>query len=89
LILQQDAKLRIVTGLAIGMGTSWFCLVAAEMISGQFGIGYYTWEAYTLQNYAGLVVGMLAIGLLGLGSSWFLTTLGHILMPWRRPAVVR
>jgi len=55
----------IVTGLAIGMGTSWFCLVTAEMISGQFGIGYYTWESYTLQNYADIIVGMLLIGALG------------------------
>ena len=36
---------NIVTGLAVGMGTSWFCLITAEMISGQFGIGYYTWES--------------------------------------------
>jgi NitT/TauT family transport system permease protein len=57
---------NIVTGLAIGMGTSWFCLVSAEMISGQFGIGYYTWEAYTLQNYADIVVGMILIGVLGM-----------------------
>ena len=41
----------------------------AEMISGQFGIGYYTWESYTLQNYGGIVVGMLVIGLLGMGCS--------------------
>jgi NitT/TauT family transport system permease protein len=71
------------------MGTSWFCLVTAEMISGQFGIGYYTWEAYTLQNYADIIVGMLVIGLLGMGSSWLLTTLGYYLMPWRHPAVAR
>ncbi|MGO8112749.1 ABC transporter permease, partial [Rhizobium leguminosarum] len=49
----------IVTGLAIGMGTSWFCLLTAEMISCQFGIGYYTWEAYTLQNYPEIIVGMM------------------------------
>ena len=42
------------------MGTCWFCLVSAEMISGQFGIGYYTWESYTLQNYGGIIVGMLS-----------------------------
>ena len=40
----------IVTGAAIGMGTAWFCLVTAEMISGQYGIGYFTWESYTLQR---------------------------------------
>jgi len=85
-IVLPGAAPSIVTGLAIGMGTSWFCLVTAEMISGQYGIGYYTWESYTLQNYANIVVGMLVIGLLGMGSSWILTTLGHRLMPWRRTA---
>ncbi|MGY4403592.1 ABC transporter permease [Bradyrhizobium sp. USDA 3315] len=88
-IILPGAAPSIVTGLAIGMGTSWFCLVTAEMISGQFGIGYYTWEAYTLQNYADIIVGMLVIGLLGMGSSWLLTTLGQYLMPWRRAGVTR
>jgi len=76
-IVLPGAAPSIVTGLATGMGTSWFCLVTAEMISGQFGIGYYTWEPYTLQNYADIIVGMLVIGLLGMGSSWLLTTLGY------------
>jgi len=88
-VVLPGAAPSIVTGLAIGMGTSWFCLVTAEMISGQFGIGYYTWEAYTLQNYADIIVGMLVIGLLGMGSSWLLTRLGEYLMPWRRTAVAR
>lgn len=88
-IVLPGAAPSIVTGLAIGMGTSWFCLVTAEMISGQFGIGYYTWEAYTLQNYADIIVGMLVIGLLGMGSSWLLTRLGHRLMPWRHPTITR
>lgn len=88
-VVLPGAAPSIVTGLAIGMGTSWFCLVTAEMISGQFGIGYYTWEAYTLQNYADIIVGMLVIGLLGMGSSWLLTAVGRFLMPWRRPAVAR
>lgn len=88
-IVLPGAAPSIVTGLAIGMGTSWFCLVTAEMISGQFGIGYYTWEAYTLQNYADIIVGMLVIGLFGMGSSWLLTTSGQVLMPWRQPAVAR
>ena len=74
----------IITGLAIGMGTSWFCLVTAEMISGQFGIGYYTWESYTIQNYADIVVGMLLIGVLGMGSSWLVKRLGAVFTPWHR-----
>ncbi|MFG1477971.1 ABC transporter permease [Xanthobacter sp. V4C-4] len=72
----------IFTGLAIGMGTSWFCLVTAEMISGQFGIGYYTWESYTIQNYPHIVVGMVLIGLLGMGSSALLRRAGALATPW-------
>jgi NitT/TauT family transport system permease protein len=75
----------IVTGLSIGMGTSWFSLVTAEMISGQFGIGYYTWEAYTLQKYPSIVLGMMAIGVLGMGSSFLIRVVGRRLMPWFQP----
>ena len=74
----------IVTGLSIGMGTAWFCLVTAEMISGQFGIGYYTWAAYTVQEYADIVVGMLFIGAFGMASSALVRRLGQAAMPWHR-----
>lgn len=73
----------IVTGLAIGMGTCWFCLVSAEMISGQYGIGYFTWESYTVQRYESIVVGMLLIGLLGMASSALIRQVGRWLMPWQ------
>lgn len=56
----------IAAGLAIGMGVSWFSLLAGEIISGQYGIGYFTWNAYSLINYPDIIVGMLVIG--GLGS---------------------
>ena len=72
----------ITTGLAIGMGTCWFCLVTAEMISGQLGIGYFTWESFTLQNYADIIVGMLLIGALGMISSALLRYVGKKLTPW-------
>ena len=84
-ILPSSAP-AIITGLSIGMGTCWFCLVTAEMISGQFGIGYYTWESYTVQNYANIVVGMLLIGALGMGSSALIRNIGYWLMPWHRIA---
>ncbi|MCO8169119.1 ABC transporter permease [Pseudomonas sp. 21LCFQ02] len=83
-VVLPGAAPSIITGLAIGMGTSWFCLVTAEMISGQFGIGYYTWESYTIQNYPDIVVGMLLIGLLGMGSSLLVKRLGGLLTPWQR-----
>lgn len=88
-VILPGAAPSIVTGLAIGMGTSWFCLVTAEMISGQFGIGYYTWESYTIQNYPDIVVGMILIGLLGMGSSALLRWIGGLLTPWHTLGAAR
>ena len=84
-VILPGALPSIVTGLSIGMGTSWFSLVTAEMISGQFGIGYYTWEAYTLQQYPKIVLGMITIGLLGMGSSFLIKWIGRRFMPWFKP----
>lgn len=81
-VILPGAAPSIITGLTIGMGTSWFCLVTAEMISGQWGIGYYTWESYVIQNYADIVVGMLLIGVLGMGSSLLVKTIGNFFIPW-------
>jgi NitT/TauT family transport system permease protein len=81
-IILPGAAPSIITGLTIGMGTSWFCLVTAEMVSGQWGIGYYTWESYLIQRYPDIVVGMLLIGVLGMGSSFLIKTAGRFLIPW-------
>jgi NitT/TauT family transport system permease protein len=83
-VILPGAMPSIVTGLSIGMGTAWFCLVTAEMISGQYGIGYYTWESYNLQRYPDIVVGMLFIGLFGMLSSLAVKWVGALLMPWYR-----
>jgi NitT/TauT family transport system permease protein len=73
---------QIFTGLAVGMGVAWVSLIAAEMISGQFGIGYFTWEAYSLIAYADIVLGMITIGVLGLVCSWLIRIAGKLLLPW-------
>jgi NitT/TauT family transport system permease protein len=81
-VILPGALPAIAAGLSIGMGTSWFSLVTAEMISGQFGIGYYTWEAYTLQKYPSIVLGMVGIGILGMGSSAPVRIVARACMPW-------
>ena len=73
---------HIFTGLAVGMGVAWVSLIAAEMISGQFGIGYFTWEAYSLVDYPAIVLGMITIGFLGLACSGIIRMVGVLLMPW-------
>ncbi|RZL29901.1 MAG: ABC transporter permease, partial [Rubrivivax sp.] len=82
-VIAPGAAPSIFTGLSIGMGTCWFCLVTAEMIAGQYGIGYYTWESYTVQAYPDIVVGMLVIGALGMGSSALIKWAGARLTPWQ------
>lgn len=75
---------HIFTGLTVGMGVAWVSLIAAEMISGQYGIGYFTWEAYSLVQYADIALGMIAIGVLGLVSSLLIRLVGKLAMPWGR-----
>ena len=75
---------HIFTGLTVGMGVAWVSLIAAEMISGQFGIGYFTWEAYSLVQYADIALGMICIGVLGLASSAIIRSIGGLAMPWSR-----
>jgi NitT/TauT family transport system permease protein len=74
----------IAAGLAIGMGVSWFSLLAGEIISGQYGIGYFTWNAYSLINYPDIVVGMLTIGLLGTGSTYAVRLATQPMLRWQR-----
>jgi NitT/TauT family transport system permease protein len=73
-------------GLAIGMGVSWFSLLAGEIISGQYGIGYFTWNAYSLINYPDIVVGMLVIGGLGSLSTYLVRTLMDSALGWNKVA---
>ena len=73
----------IAAGLAIGMGVSWFSLLAGEIISGQYGIGYFTWNAYSLIKYTDIVVGMLIIGALGTLSTYLIRLLARPLLRWQ------
>jgi NitT/TauT family transport system permease protein len=55
----------ILGGLSVGIGVSWICVISAEMISGEYGVGYRTWQDYTIVDYPGVLVGMATIGVLG------------------------
>jgi NitT/TauT family transport system permease protein len=74
----------ITSGAAIGMGVSWFSLVAGEMIGGRAGIGYYTWNAYQLIQYSNIIVGMITIGILSTISTWIIYGIRYPLLKWQR-----
>ncbi|WP_017328124.1 ABC transporter permease [Synechococcus sp. PCC 7336] len=82
-IVIPGALPSIASGLTIGMGNAWFCLVTAEILAGRYGVGYITWESYVTSNFPPIVMGMLAIGLMGALSSWVVDRVMASLMPWR------
>lgn len=69
-------------GLSVGMGVAWICVISAEMISGDFGVGYRTWQAYTIVDYPGVIVGMITIGALGWLTSAAVELLGRRVTRW-------
>ena len=83
-VILPGALPSIAAGFAIGMGVSWFSLLAGEIISGQYGIGYFTWNAYSLINYPDIVVGMLMIGALGTLSTYLVRLAMRPLLAWQR-----
>jgi NitT/TauT family transport system permease protein len=74
----------IYTGMAVGMGITWEVVVAAEMIAGKSGLGYFTWASYVGGNYAQIIVGMISIGIAGWLCSALIRGLGKLSAPWQR-----
>ncbi|MGW2663132.1 ABC transporter permease [Nocardia tengchongensis] len=69
-------------GLSVGIGVAWICVVSAEMISGRLGVGYRTWQAYTIVDYPGVFVGIITIGVLGYTTSAAVELLGRRVTHW-------
>ena len=73
----------IFTGLQISVGIAWFSLVAAEMVSGEYGLGYVINTAYTKIQYPTIVIGMITLGFVGYATSALVRFAGNRLMQWR------
>jgi NitT/TauT family transport system permease protein len=69
-------------GLSVGMGVAWICVVSAEMISGRLGVGYRTWQAYTVLNYPEVFVGIITIGVLGFATAATIELIGRRATRW-------
>lgn len=72
----------ILTGLSLGIGLGWITVVAAEIIAGNYGLGYITFQAYRLLQTELVAVGMISIGVLGYTSSALVQQAGDRAMPW-------
>ncbi len=77
----------IFTGLQISIGVAWFSLVAAEMVSGDHGLGYLIVDAYMNNVTVPMVIGMLTLGFIGWITAVMVRTLGDYLMQWHVKAL--
>jgi len=56
----------MLTGVRLSVGTAWLVIVAAEMLVGGTGIGYFVWNEWNNLSIANILSGILAIGLVGM-----------------------
>ncbi len=64
-IMLPSAAPYIFTGLRIGIGLSWLAIVAAEMLTGGVGIGFFIWDAWNSSKLSDIVVALFYIGVVG------------------------
>ena len=65
IIMLPSAAPYIFTGLRIGIGLSWLAIVAAEMLTGGVGIGFFIWDAWNSSRLPDIIVALAYIGLVG------------------------
>jgi len=53
------------TGLKIGIGLSWLAIVAAEMLIGGVGIGFFIWDAWNSSLISEIILALIYVGLVG------------------------
>jgi nitrate/nitrite transport system permease protein len=64
-IMLPAAAPYIFTGLRIGVGLSWLAIVAAEMLTGGVGIGFFIWDAWNSSRLSDIIVALVYIGVVG------------------------
>ncbi|HEY9605919.1 MAG TPA: nitrate ABC transporter permease [Allocoleopsis sp.] len=65
-VLFPSAVPYIFTGLRIGIGLSWLAIVAAEMLVGGVGIGFFIWDAYNSSRLSEIILALVYVGIVGL-----------------------
>ncbi len=65
-VILPAAAPTIMTGMRISVGIAWLVIVAAEMLVGGTGIGYFVWNEWNNLSIANIIAAILAIGLIGM-----------------------
>jgi nitrate/nitrite transport system permease protein len=65
-VILPAAAPTIVTGMRISMGIAWLVIVAAEMLVGSTGIGYFLWNEWNNLSLSNVLFSVILIGLVGM-----------------------
>ena len=71
-ILLPSVMPYMLTGVRLSVGTAWLVIVAAEMLTGGVGIGFWVWDEWNNLNVAHIIVAIFVIGFVGLLLEWLL-----------------
>jgi nitrate/nitrite transport system permease protein len=64
-IMLPAAAPYIFSGLRIGVGLSWLAIIAAEMLIGGVGIGFFIWDAWNSSRISDIILALVYVGLVG------------------------
>jgi nitrate/nitrite transport system permease protein len=67
----------LLTGVRLSVGTAWLVIVAAEMLTGGVGIGFWVWDEWNNLNVAHIIIAIFVIGFVGLLLEWLLTSVAR------------
>ncbi len=65
-ILLPSVLPYMLTGVRLSVGTAWLVIVAAEMLTGGVGIGFWVWDEWNNLNVAHILIAIFVIGIVGL-----------------------
>jgi nitrate/nitrite transport system permease protein len=64
-VMLPSAAPYIFTGLRIGIGLSWLAIIAAEMLIGGVGIGFFIWDAWNSSHISEIILVLFYVGIIG------------------------
>jgi nitrate/nitrite transport system permease protein len=67
----------VLTGVRLSVGTAWLVIVAAEMLTGGVGIGFWVWDEWNNLNVQHIIIAIFVIGIVGLLLEWALIALAQ------------
>jgi nitrate/nitrite transport system permease protein len=77
-VILPAAAPTIVTGMRISIGIAWLVIVAAEMLVGGTGIGYYVWNEWNNLSITGVITAIFFIGLIGMILDFILALIARL-----------